>query len=172
MKGFSFFIFFCFISVAFASEHPSCKFFTKESVFLFKMTKSNEKESLHFRVEADSNCLVSKKSKVKVFFKDIKGICHAPTFTYIRNNLGFKNYSQMESSIKSSNSTLYIPMLNEILKQDNNYKDIKYDTYMTSNGCSSDVYVQNANLRLYFDHIYQEVEYISVSEVELYKSKH
>ena len=136
------------------------------------MTKSNEKESLHFRVETDRSCLVSEKSKVKVFFMDKKGVCHAPNFTYIRNNLGFKNYSQMESSMKTSNSTLNIPMLNEILKRDYKYKDIKYDTYMTNQGCGSDVYVENANLRLYFDHIYQEVEYISVSEVELYKSKH
>lgn len=169
MKGFS--ILFILLSFnLFAFEHPSCTYFSKSSTPLFKISRSNAKEKIFFVIKTDENCDPIGINPIQVFVKDVDNKCRPPSFTYIRNNLGYKNYSDLVKSVSKKEGEIYLPKLNAIIKQEKRFKRMKFELFKSRSGCESKIYVENRRLRIYFNHIYQHVEYITPTSAILYKN--
>lgn len=168
MKGFSVLLIIVSLNT-FAFGHPSCEFFEKDAISLFKLSKSNEHKALLFSLKT-TGCNFDRTSKISVYFKESNGICSIPTFTYIRNVIGYKNYSDMTKNILSNNE-LFIPKIKDLVMS-KKAKSVAVNLYQTPTGCKADSYIKFTGSTLSFDHIYQEVDYLSVKNVEIYKSGH
>ncbi len=150
----------------FGNVHSSCAFFKKNSTHLFKVTKSNSSSVLNFNVKLDSNCNLVSQNPIGVYIKDSKGICSIPRFTYIRKVLGFKNYTNMISKILSKRNNIEIPNLKKLVKS-KDARHINLNISREVTGCRVNTSLKYKRSSLRFNNIYQYIDYISVSSVQL-----
>lgn len=69
------------------------------------------------------------------------------------------------------NNELIIPNLKDLVMS-KKAKSVGVNLYQTQSGCKSESYIKYSGSTLSFDHIYQEVDYLSIKNVEIYKSIH